>query len=70
MLNIENVNDSIMKGQTRFARWQRKFKEEFNAPTIRQMKMGVWKSSPAEFKEMLRIEKPDLYKMMNEKYGG
>jgi len=70
MLDIGNANDSIMKGQARFARWGKKFKAAWYAPRIEATKMGIWNSMPAEIKENLKAQKPKLYKSMNEKYGG
>ena len=70
MLNISNANDSIMKGQTRFARFGREFRARWNAPQIEATKKGIWNSLPAEIKEDLKAKNPKLYKTMNEKYGG
>jgi len=50
MLNIGNVNDSIMKGQTKFARWKRKFTQDFNEPYLEQVKAGTWAAMPPEVK--------------------
>jgi hypothetical protein len=70
MLNIGNANDSIMKGQTRFARFKRQFKVSWNEPLIEATKAGIWNSMPAEIKENLKVQNPELYKTMNKRYGG
>jgi len=70
MLNISNANDSILKGQTRFAQFSRQFTKTWRAPQIEATKQGIWSSMPAEIKESLKAQKPKLYKTMNERYGG
>ena len=70
MLNISNANDAIMKGQTRFARFSREFRVKWDEPTVEVLKKGIWDSLPAEVKENLKAQKPELYKSMNKKYGG
>ena len=70
MLNIGNANDSIMKGQVRFARFKREFMANWNAPQVEATKLGIWRSLPAEIKENLKAQNPGLHKTMNEKYGG
>ena len=70
MLNIGDANDSIMKGQTRFARFKRQFKASWYEPRIEATKQGIWNSMPAEIKENLKAQNPKLHATMNKRYGG
>lgn len=67
---IRDAQNAIMSGRAKYQRWREDFKKNWNQPKMDLEIARFWKAQPAVVKNWYKENKPEIYKDMNEKYGG
>lgn len=68
-LTRRNVKESVMTGVSRYSRFMRKYKENFEQPDVRTYIRGALNNMPPEYLESLQQRNPALFRKVEEMRG-
>ena len=68
-MNINDVRDAVLLGETKYKRAKADFAKSFYAPIVDLLQAEAWRAMPAEVKDSLKTEKPSVFRDLNKRYG-
>jgi len=68
-MDVINLQNAQLIGQTKFKAWKDKFNAEWNRPNAELIKAQMWHEIHPLVKEELAKRIPQTVKNMNQKYG-
>lgn len=68
-MNINNLQNAILLGQTKYKKWRDQYMAEWNKPNAEIIKAQMWREIHPLVKQELAKRIPDTVKNMNKKYG-
>lgn len=68
-MDVTNLENAQLIGQTKFKAWKDKFNAEWNRPNAEMIKARMWREIDPLVKAELAKRIPQEVKNMNQKYG-
>jgi hypothetical protein len=70
MVNQGNLDSAKMRAIARHGKFIKKFKREWNAQQVEQVRRETWKAISPEIKERLKEDAPKAVRDLEKRYGG